>query len=175
MLIFRFLIRIGSVAGGAVIEIMGYGFSQTNSYVQIGLDQNVPYYYYYYNDKNNTQITFNKITIKTRPLENGTYDVKVFDRPSTDPMKSLSDLYYTFSTAITPVLNSSSPSSVNESSIVTLNGNNFGNDTTKLVITIGTQQCEPLTANDTEITCQLNGLNLGVQNVLLNIIGLKDF
>jgi len=148
---------------------MGYGFSQTSTFVQIGYDQNVPYYFYYHNDKNNTKVTFNKITFTTIPLAEGTYDVKVFT--NNVQMKFLNPANYTFSQAITPLLNSSSPLSVNSSSVVTLIGDNFGTDLANLVITIGTQICQPLAVNNTEITCQLNGLNLGDQNVKLNIIG----
>jgi hypothetical protein len=148
---------------------MGYGFSQSSTFVQIGYDQNVPYYYFFNNDKNNTMITFNKITITTTPLAEGSYDVKVFT--NNVQMKSLAFSNYTFSQAITPVLNSSSPLNVNESGVVTLVGENFGTDLANLIITIGTQRCHPLTVNNTEITCHLNGLNLGDQNVQLNIIG----
>ena len=165
----------GSINGGTVITIMGYGFFQASTLVQIGSEQNVPYYYYYFNDNNNTMVTFNKITINTIPLTEGTYDVKVFNRPSTTPMRFLSSSNYTFSQEITPVLNSSSPSDVCNSTVVTLNGNNFGTDLSLLKITIGTQQCQPLTVTNTEITCQLMGLNLGDQNVQLNVIGKISF
>jgi hypothetical protein len=175
---YKFVLNIkGSINGGTVITISGYGFSKSSTLVQIGSDQNIPYYYYYFNDQNNTMVTFNTITINTIPLAEGTYDVKVFNRPSTVPMEFLASAAsnFTFSEAITPVLNSASPSNVFHSSIVTLDGNNFGTDTSALRVTIGTQQCEPLTVNNTEITCQLTGLNLGDQTVLLNVIGRVHF
>lgn len=164
----------GSINGGTVITLMGYGFSQTSTFVQIGYESNIPYYYFYSNDKHNTVITFNKITITTTPLDEGTYDVKAFTNGIQMQFLSSSSPNYTFSLASTPVLDTVSPINVSESSVITLFGNNFGNNTdlSCLTINIGDQKCDPISVNDTKIACHLNGLNLGNQNVKLNINGM---
>lgn len=78
---------------------------------------------------------------------------------------------FSTSMAITPVINSVSPNSVSDLSLITLNGNNFGNNITNLNVKIGTETCQVNTVNDTQVTCYLNGLNLGDQEIALNLKG----
>lgn len=78
---------------------------------------------------------------------------------------------YIFSALITPIIDSVLPSAINDSSLVTLTGNNYGNDIAKLNITIGSQNCRLISVSNTNIMCQLDGLNIGTQNIKLTING----
>lgn len=159
----------GSVAGRTKITIRGAGFSQYG-YVQFG---DVPYYYFYNGDANNTQITFNSIVIYTSPMLNGVYDIKV-NTDGVQPVCLASTCKFTFSDAITPIIQSVSPTTISGSGTVTLSGTHFGNDLSKISINVGKQFCVAASVSDTQITCQLAGLNLGSQSVTLNVLGILN-
>lgn len=152
----------GSINGGTQITISGYGFSQY-AYVQIG---SIPYYYFYNNDKNNTVITFNKIIINTIPIDNGQYQVYVNSNGML--VDCLNSCQFNASSDITPVIDSVSPSSLNSSGLVTLAGINFGNMVSTLYIIIGSQKCSVQSVSDQQVTCQLDGLDIGDQSINLN-------
>ncbi len=162
----------GSTVGGTKITITGLGFG-SSSYVQFG---SIPYYFFYNNDRNNTAISFNSIVINTASLQSfgltyGTYELKVYSNGLKAACSVANACKYAFSPTITPNIDSISPAAVNSSSLMTLTGSNFVNDISLVNIVIGRQKCVAVTASSTKITCQLNGLDLGTQNVLLNING----
>ena len=64
---------------------------------------------------------------------------------------------------------------VNASSLIILTGSNFGQDINNVNVYIGSQYCQPVQINETQIVCQLNGLNLGGQNIQVNILGINNF
>jgi hypothetical protein len=78
---------------------------------------------------------------------------------------------FTFSQQMTPLISSVSPNNVNASSLVTIAGDNFGTNLTNVNVNIGKQNCIPSSVTNQLITCLLNGLNLGNQNVAVNIFG----
>jgi len=158
----------GSIQGGTQITLSGYGFSQYTT-IQMG---SIPYYYFYNTDKNNTVITFNSIVINTIPIDDGQYQIQVNSNGML--VDCLSSCQFNASSEITPVIDSISPTSLNSSGLVTLNGSNFGNLVSALNITIGTQTCLVQTVSDQEITCQLDGLDIGDQTINLNIQGVGN-
>ena len=162
----------GSTVGGTKITITGLGFS-SSSYVQFG---SIPYYFFYNNDANNTVISFNSIVVYTASLQNfglthGTYEIKVYSNGLKVACSAANACKYVFSPVITPNIDSISPKTVNTSSLMTLTGSNFVSNISLINVFIGKQKCAAVTATSTQITCQLDGLELGYQNVFLNING----
>ena len=164
----------GSIVGGTQITINGLGFS-SSGYVQFGT---IPNYFFYNNDGNKTNITFNSIVINTASLSNfgistdNNYEIKVYSNGQKAVCSVANGCKFTFSSIITPNINSISPTTVGGSTLMTITGTNFVNDMSLVNVVIGNQQCLAASATTTQITCQLNGLNLGSKNVLLNINGL---
>jgi hypothetical protein len=62
-------------------------------------------------------------------------------------------------------VNSLSPLSISNSSIITLNGTNFGNDSSIVNVTIGKELCQVISINNSQIECFLEALQVGI-NVL---------
>lgn len=164
----------GSIVGGTQITINGLGFS-SSGYVQFGT---IPNYFFYNNDGNNTNITFSSIVINTASLSNfgiskdSNYEIKVYSNGQKAVCSVANSCNFTFSSSITPNIISISPTTASGSTLMTISGTNFVNDMSLVKVVIGNQQCPAASATTTQITCQLNGLNLGSQNVLLNINGL---
>jgi hypothetical protein len=164
----------GSIVGGTQITINGLGFS-SSGYVQFGT---IPNYFFYNNDGNKTNITFNSIVINTASLSNfgiskdNNYEIKVYSNGQKAVCSVANGCNFAFDSSITPNITSISPTTVNGSALITITGTNFVNDMSLVNVVIGNQQCVAASATTTEITCQLNGLNFGSQNVLLNINGL---
>ena len=164
----------GSIVGGTQITINGLGFS-SSGYVQFGT---IPNYFFYNNDGNKTNITFNSIVINTASLsyfgisKDNNYEIKVYSNGQKAVCSVANGCKFTFSSIITPNINSISPTTVSGSTLITITGTNFVNDMSLVNVVIGNQQCVAASATTTQITCQLNGLNFGSQNVLLNINGL---
>ena len=104
-------------------------------------------------------------------LSHGTHEILVYSNGIKAACSVASGCTYVFSSTITPNISSISPTTVNGSTLMTLTGSNFVSQSSLVNVIIGNQLCSTLTATATQITCQLNGLNLGNQNVLLNIKG----
>ena len=54
---------------------------------------------------------------------------------------------------------------------MTISGSQFGNDKTKLTVTIGNNNCNVTAASANSITCSLESLNVGQQNIIVNLKG----
>lgn len=159
--------NVGSLQGGSHITITGNGFVPLTILIQIGNN------FYYNKDSRGTLVKFNLITLQTYPHPEGIHEIKV----TSNNLKAFclaSNCYFNYSQVCTPILNSVSPNSVNSSNLITLTGSNLNTNLSDLEIKIGTQICVPVSVNENEITCQLNGLNLGDQQVNVNIFGLGD-
>ena len=154
---------VGSTAGGTVVTINGDGFNQDTTVVAIGQTS-------YYKGKN-AQITNNTIVITTSNYIDDTNDLQVYVNNVLAVCTS-DQCQYSFSDQSTPTLSQISPLTVNDSTLMTLTGASFGSDPTKIKITIGSSNCGSVSiTSNTVVTCQLDGLNLGKQNVNLNVDG----
>ena len=161
-------ITTGSVAGGTKVTIAGAGF-YPYSYVQF--DQ-IPNVYFYTNDGQNTQVTFNSIVFITPAQLDGTFTIQVFSGGVLSLCNGSCN--FTFSDSITPVIDSIDKTNINDTDSITLTGANFGSVIENTNVTIGSQLCAIQSVNDTEIICQLDGLNLGSQSINVNIIGVGN-
>lgn len=79
---------------------------------------------------------------------------------------------YQFSPIHVPIVTDVSPKNVSRSTIITLSGTSFGNDTTKLSVKVGSSNCNVTFVNDTKIECLLESLKVGRQPVAINLKGL---
>ena len=158
---------LGSISGGTKVTITGSGFIPRSTYVRIGQNN------YYNNDALNTNITYTQIVLTTSANSNGT-NLIVVNSNSVQAV-CLTDCTFSYSQSITPKLSTVAPNSVNTSSLITITGTSFGSDLNSVNIQIGSQNCVASTVTDQAITCNLAGLNLGNQNVAVNIIGENEF
>ena len=118
--------------------------------------------YFYFE---NAQISYDKITLKTL-ADNGNRTVYVF----IDEINICDEnCYFEFSSAKAPIISSVSPMSITDSTEIIINGKNFVNDLSLINVTIGSQKCLVSVASDTQIKCNLDGLDLGQQILYLNI------
>lgn len=88
-----------------------------STFVQLGATS------YYKSDSFSTQITFNKIILATNSEQDGEYLLKV---TSNNQLAScvLSSCKFSFLTSITPIIDSITPSSVTDSTQITITGSN---------------------------------------------------
>ena len=162
--------KIGSLSGGTNLNISGIGFIPQTTIIQIG--QN----YYYNNDGQNTNIAYNLISLNTYPDLNGNQTILIqSNNIQAVCLVNNNNCNFTFSQIDTPIINDVVPTMVNASSLITLTGSNFGQDINNVNVYIGSQYCQPVQINETQIVCQLNGLNLGGQNIQVNILGINNF
>ena len=121
----------GSLAGGTQLVIQGRGFDKLTTLVQIGPNA------YYFNDGHNTQIEYNSISLATKPISAAdSYQITVsINNLNASCQYALCN--FTYSELITPVLSQISPSFINGSALVTLNGKNFGSNSSQLLIRFG--------------------------------------
>lgn len=83
-----------------------------------------------------------------------------------------SNCNFTFAASITPKVTSVSPNSLNEANtLITINGENFNKDASKVKVNVGSENCEILSASQTKLTCTLNRLALGNQPVVVSVDG----
>ena len=156
----------GSISGGTQIKILGYGFIQRTTYIQIGSSN------YYDGDSFGTKISYYSILLTTNAELNGDYEILIYSNGIL-AVCGISSCSFSFSIVITPTINSILPKIINDSSLITLTGSSFGNNITRINVKIGSQICRPITIDDQSISCQLDGLNLGNQIVKLNIDGIN--
>ena len=156
--------EIGSTAGGTLVTLTGYGFSQLITIVFANQQMDNQFYISEIIEK-----TFNQIKFKTPEMSDELFDIYVYS--ITTSVLSLNKLQFNYSSAITPIIDSVDPLEVSSSSLITINGSNFGNDSTNVNVKIGSEVCLIETVNDLQIMCQLKGLNLGPQDILVNING----
>lgn len=149
--------------GGSKLTIQGDGFTGLVA-INIG---NVIFYL----TSANETMTYDSLSVVTLPNE-GSFSV----------ILTLNDLLvmwrtdstYTFSAESTPIVSSVSPTSVNGPTELTLDGSGFGESDYLLSVKVGNQTCQVTSVNDTQIVCQLDGLEVGEQSVVVNVNGI-DF
>ncbi|CAF0756351.1 unnamed protein product [Brachionus calyciflorus] len=152
----------GSTTGGTQVKIKGDGFTK-DTLINLGLD-------IYFS--NTADITYNQITLITKPQAQASVNLTVFSNGVQNLCKG--QCVYDFKTSLAPVINSVSPLSVNDAAEITIVGQNFVIDSSLINVIIGKQDCQVSTASSTEIKCNLDGLDLGPQNINLNIKTLGD-
>lgn len=152
----------GSLAGGTLLKITGKGFIRKTTSIKIGETT-------YFQDGLNTNITYDLISLLTNSELNNTYEVNVYS--NFVQAVCLVVCNFTYSANYTPVISSISPISINSSSQVSIKGSNFGTNISSVNIDIGGQECVIDSLNDSQLACLLNGINLGIQQINLNING----
>lgn len=153
--------HVGSVAGGTKMTLEGDGFLTKSTLVMIG---QVPYY-----DGHNARINGSHIELNTLPAEENTYTVSV----TVNDVEAIydCDCFFNVSALVTPIVTSVSPLNINDTTTVTISGEKFGSDTVMVNVKIGKDDCNVTSVNDTSITCDVDGIDSGVQNVIVNVNG----
>lgn len=155
----------GSLAGGAQLSVSGDGFVSSKTLVVLGSSS--------YQAKTNANITYTAINLETITNQAGTYELSVF--VNGEQAACINSCNYTFESAYTPKLTSVSPNSLSDSNtLITITGENYGNDSSRVHVTIGGENCQVVTAEQTSITCTLNRLALGNQPVVVRVDGRKN-
>ena len=153
----------GSILGGSKLTIQGDGFTGLAA-INIG---NVIFYL----TPANETMTYDSLSVVTLPNEGSFY---VSLSLNDIPVMWRTDSSYRFSAESTPIVNSVSPASVNGPTELTLDGSGFGVTDYLLSVKVGNQTCQVTSVNDTQIVCQLDGLEVGEQSVMVNVNGI-DF
>ena len=119
----------------------------------------------------NANISYNQITLQTRSAPSSVANIVVYVNGVQATCSATPNCAFTFSSSIAPSIISASPLSVSDAATITITGTQFGTDITKLMVTIGTQVCSVQTVTNTQLTCNVPGLNLGAQLVSINLAG----
>jgi len=153
----------GSVEGGTLLTINGDGFSISQTYVIIDLSQ--------YSILNaNAQIANTNITLTTQKDQSGSFEIRAFVNGVAAVCST--NCNFTFDPTLTPSVTSVSPTSLaTPNTVFTISGTSFGTDMSKVHVTIGQVTCQVTSVVDTSIVCTLANLNLGSQNVNVQIDG----
>ena len=152
----------GSINGGTNVTITGNGFSPDSTSITLGTMKF---------KKNNAVIEYSKISLITNSSSDSIVNLKVNVNGLDSICTVQPNCLYKFSSTSVPNISKVSPLSVSNSTLITIVGTQFGNDTTKLTVTIGDSYCNIKTVNDTQILCLLDSLRVGNQNIIVNLKG----
>ena len=150
------------MAGGTQMFISGDGFVSSQTSIVLGSST--------YRTSSTVNITYSSISFETLPNQDGSYEATVY----VNGFQALcvnNNCSYTFSSVSTPKVTSVSPNTVNSSTLVTINGDVFGTDLSKVHVMIGGEICQVATVQQTIITCNLQALPLGKQAVVVKVDG----
>ena len=117
-------------------------------------------------DRKNADINYNQISLITQP-DNGNFTISVYSNGKL--ASCFGDCSFEFLESVAPVISSVSPLTVNDSTEIIITGQNFVPNVTLIHIKIGSQDCLVSESSETEIKCNIDGLDLGAQNINLNI------
>ncbi len=146
----------GTDLGGTSVTIYGDGFYTDQTNINFGLETD-------FNSKT-AKISYDTIIFKTWAASEGDYLIKVIVNNQDSVCNT--NCTFTISSNYTPIINTILPNTVNDSNTeIVINGLNFGNDTSKIRVDIGSQNCLLNYADDSIIRCILNGLDIGDQIV----------
>lgn len=148
--------------GGSRLKISGDGFTGLAA-ISIG---NVIFYL----TSANETMTYDSLTVITQPNE-GVFTVGVTLDDREVSWRS-DESTYLFASDSTPTLTSLSQTSVNGPTEMILLGTRFGESDYLLDVKFGNQTCQVTSVNDTQIVCQLAGLEVGAQTVSVNVNGM---
>jgi len=153
------LLNSSQIQGGTSIKINGDGFNAATTNVQFGDSFN-------YN-KLNSDISFDRIIIQSNALTDGVYLLNVLVN-NQNSLCSLDNCSFTASSSYTPSISTVSPNNVTDSNTeVTIDGQNFGTDLTKVSVKIGDDNCYVSNVTDTQLKCNLDGLSVGDQTIVV--------
>jgi hypothetical protein len=162
-IILQFFKHLGSSEGGTTIVISGDGFSD-GSLVQLS---GISY------TRTNANISYNQISLITKLSPVGVNSLSLYVN-GIKALCSSSSCDYEFSSQVAPTLSLISPTSISDAAIVTISGTQFGSDSTKLSVKIGTETCSVTYSTSNSITCSLTGLRVGSQLVIVNLQGVGN-
>ena len=146
--------------GGAEVTIYGDGFDKKTSIVYFGNDISI--------NPQSLKISYDSIVLNTLPIYEADYFVYVNVNNQNAGCNMNTNCTFTISSNYTPLINSISPNTVNDSNTqIVISGINFGNQTDKVTVKIGNQNCLVNIIDDSSITCTLDGLDLGIQLVVV--------
>ena len=151
----------GSTAGGTLITINGNGFVPDRTLILIGSNS-------YHSGTPGTIINNENIELRTLAESDVNRMIKVYIN---NMLVKSEEFNFLFDEADTPKLVDVSPTAVNGSSLMTLSGRFLTSDPTKVSVQIGKENCDVLSVDGTELSCRLDGLSLGDQQVTVSIRG----
>ncbi|CAF1377186.1 unnamed protein product, partial [Adineta steineri] len=141
------------IYGGALVTILGNGFSNTSS-VKIGS-----------NPCTIVSISTSQI-VCTAPAQN-TNPLSSLVNVTSNSVRFPSTLYISYSSSITPIVSSISPTSGSISQVLTITGSNFVNGQTNVFV--GGVTCTINSISSTSITCTVGSIPAGYQSVIVQI------
>ncbi|XP_036732330.2 LOW QUALITY PROTEIN: fibrocystin-L [Manis pentadactyla] len=146
----------GSLAGGTLLTLSGFGFNETSK-VLIGNET-----------CNVIDANLNKITCRTPKKTEGTVDISVI----TNGYQAITKDAYNYNCLQTPVITDFSPKvrTVLGEVNLTIKGYNFGNELTQNVeVYVGGKPCQILHWNFTDIRCLLPKLSPGKHGIYVEV------
>ncbi|XP_061168814.1 fibrocystin-L-like [Saccostrea echinata] len=158
---------VGSLVGGLLVQIQGFGFSTMKDYVSVTIGG-------YTCDI--TNMTYTEISCRTRAGQ-GEKNLEVRVRSSQGqwfPAVCEDECKFTYDAAFTPSLTSISPNVVNgtKETTVTIEGSGFGNETSDIFVKIGGENCQVVSVSNSSVECMLGNLPAGPNNlVVVEVVG----
>ena len=148
----------GSIAGGTLVNITGDGFVSALTLLDLDVTR-------YSQSLQNAQITYNSISVTTALDQAGTFEMLVHVN-AIQALCESSNCNFTFTADVTPTVNSIQPTTFTAlNTQFTISGVNFGTDSSKVHVTIGSVNCAIVSVVDTSIVCTLAALDLGSQSI----------
>lgn len=152
----------GSLSGGTKISITGDGFSNSFTLINIGMTSYTA---------SKAQITYNSIDLTTLADQAGSNEILVYVNSLKSSCET-TNCNFTFTSDVTPTVSSIQPTSLTTlNSQFTISGSNFGSDSSKVHVKIGSVDCILVSLVDTSIVCTLAALDLGSQSVDILVDG----
>ena len=143
------------------VVLVGDGFIPQSTVVFIG---QTPYYQGRNAHINTTHIVLTTVSGAEAQL---TMEIQVNNVQAT-----CDSCVFGYVTAISPVFDSITPLSVNDTANFTIVGSMFGNDLDLVEVMIGDDVCLGISVNDTHIECSVDGVKAGNKLVLVKIRGI---
>ncbi|CAO2602354.1 Pkhd1l1 [Lemmus lemmus] len=145
----------GSLAGGTLLTVSGFGFSE-NSTVLVGNET-----------CNVIEGDLNMITCRTSKRIEGTVDISVI----TNGIQATAKDSFSYNCLQTPVITNFSPKerAILGNINLTIKGYNFGNELTQNMVYVGGKACQVLHSNFTDITCLLPKLPPGKHDIYVKV------
>ena len=156
----------GSTAGGTEVTVNGDGFDPNTTYLKLaGV---------FYTNGNNANVTYNQIKFITQSAPSATGLLSITVNGVSSSCKASPNCNYAYTTAGVPTLSQVSPLLVSDSTNITIVGSGFGVVQNQIRVTIGGQSCSVLSLTNTNILCNLPNLDIGAQNVVVNLQGIGN-
>jgi len=155
----------GSIAGGTLVTISGYGFNNESSSVTVS----------FVTSGNCIVIDTQQdsITCVTAPSKEGVYDIEVLINGLEVQANEDSITYEFTSNATSQVLNVT-PSNGQLGDLITLLGERLGNDPDLVKVFIGNEPCLVKTSADNEVSCQLGVNFAGEHKITVTVEGMGN-